>query len=427
MPTLLVCTVGGTEGPIAFRINFPPRPDRVFFVCSASSRPKVAAIIALAAAAGTNLPVGCHDIFEIGDFENIAICLKDMERLLNGPVSDWLQRGPDYSVIVDITGGSKAMSAALTMVSRRWRCSVSYVGGSRRSKDGLGAVEDSSEKIFVVVNPVEQLGWTVIEDALALASGNNYDSAFRLLEAAKRRGANPEATREIAALQHTLGFFAARDRFDFKRAEARIQDIRRSLNDLRAVLHADSVSAIAAGLDLWQTELLELAKTSTVSFLLIRELLANADRRHQEGRSDDALARLYRAIEAMAQFRLFTAFNIPDTNRIPVSELPPQQKARFSARSPNGFAQLPLQECYSFLYEFQDILGLEFYAQELHGKKSPLNARNHSILAHGFQPIGANDFDALWSKTIPLAQTIGVYQQEFPRFPQLTARGHSVS
>ena len=352
-----------------------------------------------------------------------AVCLEDMERLLNGPVSDWLRKGSDFRVVVDITGGSKAMSAALTMVARRWNCTISYVGGARRSKGGLGVVEDAHEKIFEVGNPVEQLGWTVIEDALALAGANNFDSAVRLLDGAKKRLSHPEAIREIAAFQHTVEFFACRDRFDFRRASDKIDDIRRTLNDLRAVLDGPSIRDLSGKLDLWKAETLDLAGTSQVSLVLIRELLANAERRHSEGRYDDALARLYRGIEAVAQYRMLEAYNIPDTGRVPVSQLPPlMAKAHGAAVGP---VQLGLQSDYAFLKELQDPLGIAFYRESLNEKTSPLNTRNRSILAHGFQAIGTKDFDALWTKSLRLAETIGVRSGDFPRFPRLIGRGQS--
>jgi hypothetical protein len=70
MPVLLVCSVGGSENPIAFRIASAPRPDRVFFVCSADSIAKVPDILALAERLGAPLPVGCHDAWEVGNFED---------------------------------------------------------------------------------------------------------------------------------------------------------------------------------------------------------------------------------------------------------------------------------------------------------------------------------------------------------------------
>jgi hypothetical protein len=70
MPTLLVCTVGGSESPIAFRIATPPHPDRVIFVCSADSLAKVPDILARAATRGVALPVGCYDAWEIGNHED---------------------------------------------------------------------------------------------------------------------------------------------------------------------------------------------------------------------------------------------------------------------------------------------------------------------------------------------------------------------
>lgn len=47
---------------------------------------------------------------------------------------------------------------------------------------------------------------------------------------------------------------------------------------------------------------------------------------------------------------------------------------------------------------------------------TPLAARNQSILAHGFQPVGHNVFDQLWSAAATLG---GFTEAELPTFPRL--------
>ena len=49
-------------------------------------------------------------------------------------------------------------------------------------------------------------------------------------------------------------------------------------------------------------------------------------------------------------------------------------------------------------------------------QRSPLTARNQSILAHGFQPIGTNVFNQLWSAAVELGSFT---EAELPTFPRL--------
>jgi hypothetical protein len=48
--------------------------------------------------------------------------------------------------------------------------------------------------------------------------------------------------------------------------------------------------------------------------------------------------------------------------------------------------------------------------------KSPLQARNASILAHGFDPMSEEAFKSLWQVLLSLA---GVTEADLPSFPRL--------
>ena len=89
------------------------RPSRVLFVPSKQSRVEIdAKILPLARQEGFALEAGCYDFVEVPDPQDFAACVRKMRDL--GPeVGRWLARGSDYEVVVDYTGGTKTMSAAL--------------------------------------------------------------------------------------------------------------------------------------------------------------------------------------------------------------------------------------------------------------------------------------------------------------------------
>jgi len=62
----------------------------------------------------------------------------------------------DVRLVADITGGTKVMSSALTLVMMEHNHSrFAYVGGESRTKNGLGVVESGRETFMRQDNPWE--------------------------------------------------------------------------------------------------------------------------------------------------------------------------------------------------------------------------------------------------------------------------------
>jgi len=81
--------------------------------------------------------------------------------------------------------------------------------------------------------------------------------------------------------------------------------------------------------------------------------------------------------------------------------------------------KLALQDAYHLLAALGDPAGECFQAEGLDAMESPLNVRNHSILAHGFVPVTQATYDRLWKAALELS---GVTQSELPPFSLLGAR-----
>ena len=159
-----------------------------------------------------------------------------------------------------------------------------------------------------------------------------------------------------------------------------------------------------------------IAEASAPGWPLVADLLANARRRIAEGRQDDAVARLYRAIEATAQVALRERHDIADTGAVPLDALPEDLRARCATRAEAGTVKLGLQDAYALLRGRGDPAGERFFTLGLATEQSPLSARNQSILAHGFQPVGAKVTDALWQAALALSE---LAEDTLPVFPVL--------
>lgn len=216
---LLVTTVGGTSEPLVKSL-LEWRPDRVLLVASEQVRSQVNTVLReYADATGQRLNPGQYEVKLISDPEDLMGCVTAI-RDLEPEVSAWVRRrGGDYAVVVDFTGGTKCMSAALALASQRWPCRYSYVGGVRRTKEGVGVVESGAERVVHSANPWDALGYQAVEDFIILFDQRSFEAAARVASRAKTRVEDPARKREMAALELLAQAFDSWDRFDHRRCQ----------------------------------------------------------------------------------------------------------------------------------------------------------------------------------------------------------------
>ncbi|MEW6263968.1 MAG: TIGR02710 family CRISPR-associated CARF protein [Thermodesulfobacteriota bacterium] len=423
---LLVCTVGGSPEPLIASIRHW-RPERLIFFPSRETSGDIEAKI-LPAARQEDLPLttGCWDAFPVPDHQDFVACTR-MIRDKNEEIDQWLARGEGYQVVFDFTGGTKCMTAALALSARRWSCRFSYVGGTERTKNSVGVVVSGREQVLHCDNPWDVLGYQAVEEAVVLCDNGYHSSAAMMLEKAIKRTTDPGVKREMASLKSLAEACDAWDRFDHDKACDRLDNVRKNINDFMALFGTKAKDALTAWLDRNIILLKQLKEhKGKPALALVHDLLANARRRKGEGRWDDAVARLYRATEALAQVRLREKYDIEDTGRAPLDRIPSPLKERWSAKAREGQVALGLQDDYALLLEWGDELGVCFKelkwniadeaGVEQPERHSPLVARNRSIWAHGFEPVSPSVFSGLWAGCLKLA---GLREEALPAFPRL--------
>jgi CRISPR-associated protein (TIGR02710 family) len=421
--TLLICTVGGTAEPIAAALK-SWRPSAVIFVPSAGTAGRIPDVRALAAVEpnGFELPPDRYEVLTLPDPQDFPGCVHAL-RDLAGKVRGWRARGEGFEVAVDFTGGTKVMSAALALQAHLSGCRFSYVGGTERTKEGVGVVLTGTEEVRHEYNPWVTLGYQAIEEATTLFDQGAFGAAALRLQRTLPSIDDATRKRELQALKILAEAYEAWDRFDHKSAAASLREINKYGNDLRSLLTPERAEKLRPQLESQRADLEELAATKAATWLLVCDLLANALRRGAERRYDDAVARLYRAIEAMAQTRLRLEHGVADTSKVPVDVLPePLRTEKVSAGETP--VKLALQDAYSLLQAKGDPLGGAFAERRLNDReKSNLQARNASILAHGFEPVGEKVYRNLLADALALAEAAGVSRTQLPQFPRLRDEG----
>ena len=414
--TLLVCTVGGTPDPLVKSLRHW-QPARILFVPSAQTHSQVDAVLrGYAEHAGQPLSPGCYRICPVEDAEELQGCLRIIKEL-DHEVADWVDRGGDYQVVADFTAGTKCMSAALALQARRWPCRFSYVGGARRTKDGVGVVEAGSERVIHSANPWDALGFQAVEEFVVLFDQQAFAAGAALADSTMRNLSEQSRKRELNALKLLAEAYDAWDRFDQKTAMTKLQELAKYDNDLRAVFGQSKTDHVRTWTRMHLDYLRKLVEGKSPSMLHVTDLLANAQRRKVEGRIDDAVARLYRAIESVAQVGLAERHQLNNTKQVPLDRVPEPLRGQWTSRADEGTIFLGLQDAYVLLDAVGDDIGAKFKQLQLHDRqRSPLTARNQSILAHGFERVSDNVFQKLWSAALQLAS---VQESDILSFPRI--------
>lgn len=451
MPLLLICTVGGTPEAIvaSLRCTEPEPVARAVFICSAETRRMVdapagltrqerpcplcgqpvhecrdeAGLLQRLERENARLDPGCYDIVQLTDPQDLTLCIEELHRELSPIVKRWLDRGPGHTVVADFTGGTKCMSVALALVARSWPASLRYVGGTARNKGGVGVVISGREHVVQARNPWDALGYQAAEQAITLFNHHHYAAAARLLEPAITHSEAPRVKRGLRTLQALCEAFSLWDRFKHQAACYKFAEVERNLNDLPCFLSDACARRLQPELPRYQQLLATLHAQSSSAppgKELVQDLLANAARRLQEGRYDDAAGRAYRAIEALAQLEL-RALGF-ETGSVPLERLPEPLRSEWAGRAREGRLKLALQDDYHLLEALRHPLGQRFRQMGLFTEPdhpSPLQVRNNSIYAHGFQPISEEPAHKLFQAALQLAD---LDETALIRFPQLEIR-----
>ena len=446
----LFITAGGTPDPVFKSVSYW-KPKRILFICSktsqkdlqekmeegnklrsdggqARSKPKSQfSEQSFKKAAGKKFPfleehnIGC---LVLDDPEDIGKTLQNIREKAAPKHKEWIRNGENYLSIVDFTGGTKCMSASLALAARKWgKCAFSYVGGER-DKGGAGIVKPGCEKIIHRQNPWEALGFQYMEEAVLLFKSYSYGAAYNVLDRAFQNmteqslfGKRTDQTLkdEFCAAKKWIKAYKDWDDFCHKESYQSLKLLQsKHWNNLTAAFKDFDEIDIKKSLPESLEYLEKILSGGAVagggiknSPYLIYDLIINARRKAAQSRFDDAAARLYRAIEAMAQCRL-QKHGIADSSKTPVSLLPGKLKKKLCRQKPEDSetCKLALRDSYLFLMEKADPLGEKFEELNLSAGGSPLAKRNQSVLAHGFEPLSEKNYKALLDPALELFKVL---------------------
>ncbi|WP_117236922.1 TIGR02710 family CRISPR-associated CARF protein [Thermus sediminis] len=379
---VLILTVGFTKEPLEVSIA-EHAPEGVVFLASQQSQTTVAEVL---------------KTWE-GSFRHHTLLLEDAESLMEAyqAATRALKKALEWeatALIADLTGATKPMAAGLVLALTGRGVTFSYVGGEKRDPT-TGRVLSGAERLRLLEDPTARLGLREWQAFTRAWNALNLGVALGELEALLGKELSPSERRFYEAMKGVVEGLLEWDRFRHREAWERLSP---SLPVALAVAEAwghGAKARVLKGLEEALPTLKALAGSGgRPTFPLLQDLLANAERRAEVGRYDDALARLYRAIElaveADVQERL--GFLLKDPRTWPQG-FPETLRERIL--KPRGLMDL-LEAAFELDLAFGAAGTL---AQRLFGQKNRLQAllqkRHESILAHGTRPVEKGEYEAL--------------------------------
>ena len=435
MTRVLIVSVGGSPDPILKAVELH-QPDEVIFVCSAPpcERPSLDQVI------GEGLP--CRHLVEGQEIwkPNLVIQLglqgfrEDLQLIgLPDPddLNDCLQRLRTFlqtlahrfsqlELCGDFTGGTKSMSTALAFVLLETQATLSVVSGRR---DNLVRIETSSG--LRIVDPVPLLTHRLLQERLPpLLESHFYDRARSLLRDFQQDQSDRLDTTQHQCLEALIGQLEVLvhwDRFRWRdaRNQAAIQQFESHWPDLWSWW-----LRVEAATD-WDPQV-EPA-VSITGYELVQDLLLNAERRGRRGWYDDAVARLYRATELLAQTYIRVELGLLSS--------PDWTQRELTLASGDSFANTGVNNLYRWLQEYEDRRGRgkgrdglgALYGKQWQELLRLFDARNKSLLGHGLRPIAASEWQSLQDRVCNLLNAmlanLGIEQGRPRPFQRCKFRG----
>lgn len=405
----MVVSVGGTPAPVIFSLN-KKQPEFVcFFVSRQTKRMLEDEILPR-----LTFKPRHYDWITTPNAESLSECYQEISRRLPDLVEKWDVEPRD--VCVDYTGGTKTMSVALALATIEQSCCYSYVGGDERSKGGVGIVVNGKEKMWFLDNPWDEIAHGQIQEVCLLFNKARYASAAEVLEKCLVM-VSKERKPFLRALFELVTGFDLWDRFKHGQAKKHLYRSEEILMSLGA--EKPKIRSVAKQLEdniEFLERVLEGGKPSVLHFY---DLMANARRRAElERKFDDAVARVYRAMELLAQVELKVTFGV-DTSNVNTEAIPEGLMREYTRKyrdERDGKIKIGLYASYSLLKELGAELGRNFFSVYEKELRPVLDIRNSSILAHGMTPVDENTFQRLFRAVLDFTQT---KEDLLPRFPAL--------
>lgn len=284
----------------------------------------------------------------------------------------------EYKIIMDYTSGTKTMSAAMACCGMFYSKALISVGGDRST----GEVSSGTE-IINYQNLYKIYDRISIARVRRLFNSHNFMQCIELLEKIVDLRFNKETYLNICRSYYSW------DNMDFENAYEYLTKADLSLVEIIEIREKLKKNLKALGI------IINSRSLNLKNCYILASLINNAMRKADEYKYDDAIARLYRSFELIAQVQL-SKYDIISSD-VDISLLSEKNVSGefidyLKKTEEDGKIRIGLVADFMLLNELGDKLG-KYYMQNESKIKNITQKRNNSILAHGLESQSKEDYE----------------------------------
>ncbi|MCK5108751.1 MAG: TIGR02710 family CRISPR-associated protein [Methanosarcinales archaeon] len=340
----------------------------------------------------------------LADDEFIMITGVDDFNECFGKMRRKIEECEDHGIIIDYTSGTKTMTMSAAICSMLYHKKLNLISGER-GKDGIVIPGTENQREQNLYSAYDELLLDKVKDLFNSYRFEDARSTLNEIVILKDRGTYGKM----------IDAYDRWDKFTHNAAFEILKDVKDGrVSENRAFLG-------------------KLVHNKDLKFFIV-DLINNAARRIEEGKYDDAVARLYRTIELIAQTRLMNMKLIEEgrfkdymvfairldmlKEKLGDEAVNKYRDGHEEKDTENGVIKVGLSGSYALLYDLNDELGLKFNGD---GRlQNLLQSRNRSILAHGLAPVEKNSAEELFGIVVEYTRMVSSDKlSEMAAFPKL--------
>jgi CRISPR-associated protein (TIGR02710 family) len=376
------------------------RPDYTIFFGSELSKKTI-----------SSLKKQYNDEFNL-EFEDYEFVLLNDIDDFNKCFHDFKEKIIEYEnniIKIDYTSGTKTMTMTAATVATIYRKDLYLVSG-KRGEDGI-VIKGTEYKI--TQNLYQIYDKFTLDKVKESFNHNRFETGIELLKET-RDVKNKESYTRLLNIYNNWDKFNHEDTYELFQNDF----------DKEFVIFPELQSKLYVN----KTVIDKIVKPNQERvgcFYKLADLLNNADRRAKEGKYDDAIARLYRSLELIAQIKLRVGYKLKtsniDINSVEKRIKNPNYINKLKQKRNKNKIKLGLNDSFEMLNNLGNELGKLFF--EIKGLDNQRSLRNMSILAHGLEHRTSDEFKDFRKSVMILARKLDkniekIYMEEahFPKF-----------
>lgn len=316
-----------------------------------------------------------YQIVSIESIDNFNACFEVFESKILEFNNDITK---EYQIIMDYTSGTKTMSAAMACCGMFYKKDLISVGGDRSQ----GEVSSGTE----IIN---YQNLYKIYDRISIMRVRRYFNSYSFMECIDILEKVIDLRFNTDSFLNICKSYYSWDNMDFENAYDYLT--KADFNHLEFIEIREKLKKNLTALGI----IIHSRSQNLKNCYILASLINNAQRKAEEYKYDDAIARLYRSFELIAQIKL-SKYDIKssdvDISILSDKNVSPEFIEYLEKTKEDGKIRIGLVSDFMLLNELGDKLG-KYYVQNESKIKNITQKRNNSILAHGLESQSKEDFD----------------------------------